>query len=360
MDIDELLARAIEMSASDLHLNVGSEPVLRIDGRLKKFPDLPPVTDEDAIAALERVTTRAQRDRFFEEKELDFSYQLPELGRHRVNVLIQKGVISIAFRLLSSVLSPLESLGLPPIFGEMSLKPRGLILVTGPTGSGKSTSMAAMIKHINERQERHIITIEDPIEYVHENIKSLILQRNVGEDTVSFSEALRRALRHDPDVIVIGEMRDLTTIATAISAAETGHLVLGTLHTLDAPETINRIVDVFPPEQQSQITLQLSQVLIAVLSQTLVPCIGGGRAPACEIMITNAAIKNVIRQKQIHMLHGIMEVSSKDGMQTLNQSLARLVRQGLLSESEALAKSSDTEQLGELVHKMSGQMAYQR
>jgi len=270
MDIDELLARAIEMSASDLHLNVGSEPVLRIDGKLQKFPDSLPVADEDVIAALERVATRAQRDRFFEEKELDFSYQMPELGRHRVNVLIQKGVISIAFRLLSSVLSPLESLGLPPVFGEMSLKPRGLILVTGPTGSGKSTSMAAMIKHINERQERHIITIEDPIEYVHENIKSLILQRNVGEDTVSFSEALRRALRHDPDVIVIGEMRDLTTIATAISAAETGHLVLGTLHTLDAPETINRIVDVFPPEQQSQITLQLSQVLIAVLSQTLV------------------------------------------------------------------------------------------
>jgi len=357
MDIDKLLALAIERSASDLHLNVGCEPVLRIDGRLKKFDDFPPTTEEEAIEVLEHVTNEEQRDKFFKEKELDFSYQLPELGRHRVNVLIQKGAISIAFRLLSAVLSPLESLGLPPIYGELSLRPRGLILVTGPTGSGKSTSLAAMIKHINEREERHIITIEDPVEYVHENIRSIILQRNVGEDTVSFSEALRRALRHDPDVIVVGEMRDLTTIATAISAAETGHLVLGTLHTLDAPETINRIVDVFPPEQQSQIILQLSQVLVAVLSQTLVPLIGGGRVPACEILISNVAIKNTIRQKQVHMLQGIMELGGKDGMQTLNQALARLVREGLVAESEAMAKSSDVERLEDLLNRTTGQTA---
>ncbi len=336
MDIDKLLASAIERSASDLHLNVGTEPVLRIDGRLQRIAELPPTTEEEVMEVLEHVTTREQRDRFFEEKELDFSYQMPELGRHRVNALIQKGAISIAFRLLSVVLSPLESLGLPPIYGELSLRPRGLILVTGPTGSGKSTSLAAMIKHINEREARHIITIEDPVEYVHENIKSLILQRNIGEDTVSFGEALRRALRHDPDVIVVGEMRDLTTIATAISAAETGHLVLGTLHTIDAPETIDRIVDVFPHGQQSQIILQLSQVLVAVLSQVLVPLVGGGRVPACEIMISNVAIKNTIRQRQIHMLQGIMELGRKDGLQTLNQSLARLVGDGLVSESEAM------------------------
>ncbi len=359
MDIDKLLALAIERSASDLHLNVGCEPVLRIDGRLKKIAELPPTTEEETLDVLEQVTTREQRDRFFEEKELDFSYQMSELGRHRVNALVQKGTISIAFRLLSAVLSPLESLGLPPVYGELSLRPRGLILVTGPTGSGKSTSLAAMIKYINEREERHIITIEDPIEYVHENIRSLILQRNVGEDTMSFSEALRRALRHDPDVIVVGEMRDLTTIATAISAAETGHLVLGTLHTLDAPETLNRIVDVFPHGQQAQIVLQLSQVLVAVLSQTLVPLIGGGRVPACEIMITNAAIKNTIRQRQVHMLHGIMELGRKDGFLTLNQALAKLVGQGLVSESEAMAKSTDTEQLEALL-KTTGQMAYQR
>lgn len=359
MDIDELVALALCNSASDLHLNVGSEPIWRIDGKLKKIEALPPVREEEIMQALEKITNKEQRERFFKEKELDFSYQLPELGRHRVNVLMQKGSISIAVRLLSAVLSPLESLGLSNIYGELSLRPRGLILVTGPTGSGKSTSLAAMIKHINEREERQILTIEDPIEYVHENIKSMILQRNVGEDTDSFSEALRRALRHDPDVIVVGEMRDLTTIATAISAAETGHLVLGTLHTLDAPETINRIVDVFPPEQQSQIILQLSQVLVAVLSQTLVPLIGGGRVPACEILISNIAIKNTIRQKQIHMLHGIMELGRNEGMQTLNQALAGLVRDGLVDLNEAMAKSSDAEQF-EAQLKNGRQMAYQR
>lgn len=217
--------------------------------------------------------------------------------------------------------------------------------MTGPTGSGKSTSLAGMIKYINEREARHIITIEDPIEYVHQNIKSLIIQRNVGEDTLSFSEALRRTLRHDPDVIVVGEMRDLTTISTAISAAETGHLVLATLHTLDAPETINRIVDAFPSEQQSQIVLQLYEVLLAVCSQTLVPLIKGGRAPACEVMINNTAIKNNIRQKQLYQLHGIMEMGKNEGMQTLNHVLAVMVRQGLVSLNEALSKSTSPELL---------------
>ena len=359
MDVNKLLALAIERCASDLHLNVGSEPVLRIDGRLRKIAEWPPTTAEDATEMVNQVTDKAQRERFFKEKELDISYSHPQLGRHRVNMLFQKGTISIAFRLLSAVLSPLESLGLPSLYGELSLKPRGLILVTGPTGSGKSTSMAAMVKHINMREERHIITIEDPIEYLHENIKSLILQRNVGEDTESFSEALRRALRHDPDVIVVGEMRDLTTIATAISAAETGHLVFATLHTVDAPETVNRIVDVFPAAQQSQIVLQLSQVLIAVLSQTLVPLIGGGRTVACEIMISNTAIKNNIRQRQTHMLHSIMETGRKEGMQTLDQALARLVGQGLVSVIEAMAKSSDPAYLQSLI-RTTGQIAPQR
>jgi twitching motility protein PilT len=357
LDIDLELASAIEKNASDLHLNVGVEPMLRVDGRLRKVIDLPPMTQDDAMEVVEQITSREQRERFFQEKELDFSYQHPQLGRHRVNLLIQKGVISIAFRLLAAVLTPLESLGLPPVYGELSLRPRGLILVTGPTGSGKSTSLAAMIKHINEREERHIITIEDPVEYVHENNRSLILQRNVGEDTMSFNEALRRALRHDPDVIVIGEMRDLTTIATAISAAETGHLVLGTLHTIDATETVNRIVDVFPAEQQSQIVLQLSQTLVAVLSQTLVPQIGGGRVPACEIMISNVAVKNTIRQKQIHMLQGIIELGRKDGMQTLNQSLAKLVEQGFVSRAEAMAKSSDAEALEKMLSKSRAEVA---
>ena len=345
MDIDKLIANAIEKAASDVHLNVGIEPIFRIDGKIKKISDFPPVTGEEILDILKQITDTKQREKLFEERELDFSYKTHDLGRHRINAMYQKGELSLAIRLLAPVLSPLEAIGLPIVYGELALKPRGLILVTGPTGCGKSTSLAAMIKYINEREEKHIITIEDPIEYVHENIKSLIEQRNIGEDTMSFSEALRRALRHDPDVIVVGEMRDLTTISTAITAAETGHLVLATLHTIDAAETINRIVDVFPSEQQQQIVIQLSQLLLAVLSQTLVPKIGGGRVVACEIMIATTAIRNNLRKGQAHMLSNIMEVSHADKMCTLNQSLASLVHKGIITEKEALAKSNNPEQL---------------
>lgn len=349
LDIKQLIKLAIEQSASDLHLNVGIQPIFRIDGNLKKVDGFHPITEDDITKFLEQMTDSKQRHRFFSEQELDFSYKTSEFGRHRVNAMFQKGLISIAIRLLAPVLSPLESLGLPEIYGKLSLKSRGLILVTGPTGSGKSTSLAAMIKYINEREERHILTIEDPFEYVHENIKSLVVQRNVGDDTTSFSEALRRALRHDPDVIVVGEMRDLTTISTAISAAETGHLVLATTHTVDASETINRIVDAFPPEQQSQIVSQLSQILIAILSQNLVPLIGGGRTPACEILIANTAIKNNIRKRQFHLLPGIMEVSQVEGMCTLNQTLANLVNKRLVLEKEALVKSPDPERFNRVL-----------
>ncbi len=345
MNINKLIEMAIEKGASDVHLNVGIEPIFRIDGKLKRINELPPVTEEEVADILKQITDEKQRERFFNERELDFSYKTPELGRHRINGMYQKGEISLAIRLLAPVLSPLESIGLPSIYGELALKPRGLILVTGPTGCGKSTSLAAMIKYINEREERHIITIEDPIEYVHENIKSLIEQRNIGEDTMSFSEALRRALRHDPDVIVVGEMRDLTTIATAITAAETGHLVLATLHTIDASETINRIVDAFPSEQQQQITIQLSQLLVAILSQVLVPKIGGGRAVACEIMIATTAIRNNLRKGQTYLLPNIMEVSHSDRMCTLNQSLANLVQHGIVTEKEAMLKSPNPETL---------------
>ena len=347
--INKLIAIAEEKRASDLHINVGVKPLLRIDGKIKKIEDWTPFTEGQVQEMLEQITNERQRERFYKDKELDFTYTTPELGRYRVNALYQKGLISLAFRLLSAVLTPLSSLGLPPIYGELSLKPRGLILVTGPTGSGKSTSMASMIQYINQTQERHIITIEDPIEYLHENIKSLILQRAVESDTHSFSEALRRALRHDPDVIVVGEMRDLTTISTALTAAETGHLVLGTLHTLDAAETINRIVDAFPSEQQAQIVLQLSQTLLAVLSQTLVPLIGKGRVPACEVMVNTIPVKNMIRSRQLHQLSGIMEMSNTDGMQTLNQELAKLVISGRVSLETALDKSSNRDALETLV-----------
>ena len=235
MDVDKLISFAIELGASDIHLNVGIEPIFRIDGKLKKINKLPAVSEEEIDLILKQTTNEKQRERFKVERELDFSYKTPEQGRHRLNAMYQKGEISLAICLLAPVLAPLESIGLPKIYGELALKPRGLILVTGPTGCGKSTSLAAMIKYINDREERNIITIEDPIEYVHENNKSLIVQRNIGEDTMSFGEALKRALRHDPDVIVVGEMRYRPTISTAITAAETGHLVLATLHTIDLP-----------------------------------------------------------------------------------------------------------------------------
>ncbi len=344
-DIERLLSIAQEESASDLHLNINSPPIIRVDGRLRKLNDWPQFNDEDIRGILEKIASQEQIKKFIRHQELDFSYENPQLDRFRVNACMQRGAISLAFRLLMRVLSPLTALGLPDIYAKLSLRQRGLILVTGPTGSGKSTSMAAMIHHINNIEERYIITIEDPVEYVHRDNKSVIIQRTVGEDTESFSIALKHALRHDPDVIVVGEMRDLTTIAIAVSAAETGHLVLGTLHTLDAGETIDRVVEVFPVGQQSQIRLQLSQVLVAILSQTLVRRIGGGRVPACEIMICNSAIKNLIREGQIHQLHSAMQLGQKDGMQTLNHSLATLVANNIVSLEDALRHSSNAVQL---------------
>ena len=351
VDIKYCLNLASEQDASDLHLNVNNPPIIRVDGRLRRLDDQPKLKHEDIIEVFGQVCNQTQRNKFEVEHELDFSYEKPDLGRFRVNALRQKGVISLAFRLLARVLSPLSVLGLQDIYGELSLRPRGLILVTGPTGSGKSTTLAAMINHINERESRHIITIEDPIEYIHENMKSLILQRCVGEDTQSFGTALKHALRHDPDIIVVGEMRDLSTITTAISAAETGHLVMGTLHTIDATETVNRVVEVFPHGQQAQIRLQLSQVLLAVLSQTLVPRIGGGRIPACEIMLNNTAIKSTIREGKSHLLFSSIQLGMKEGMQTLDQSLASLVNAGIVSREEAMQKSSKPEKLEEMLSK---------
>ncbi len=343
--IEDLLSIAQEESASDLHLNVNSPPVIRVDGRLRRLDKHPELDDKDIREVLETVANHDQINKFLTHHELDFSYDNPKIGRFRVNACMQKGAISLAFRLLMLVLSPLTALGLPKIYEELSLKPRGLILVTGPTGSGKSTSMAAMINHINNLQERYIITIEDPIEYLHTDNKAVVIQRTVGEDTESFSIALKHALRHDPDVIVVGEMRDLTTIAIAVSAAETGHLVMGTLHTIDAGETIDRVVEVFPSGQQEQIRLQLSQVLLAVVSQTLVRRVGGGRIPACEIMICNTAIKHLIREGQVHQLNSAIQLGQKDGSQTLNQSLANLVVNNIVSFEDALQHSGSAAQL---------------
>jgi twitching motility protein PilT len=350
MDIVELLKLMVENRASDLHIRVPNVPVIRVDGELMPQKDLPAVTIEDVEAAFEHITTQDQRSRFHLEKELDFAYSVPGLARFRVNVMRQRGTISLAFRLVPFKVFTVDELGLPQICKDLILKPRGLILVTGPTGSGKSTTMAAMLNHLNEHIARNVITIEDPIEYLHPNIKCLIAQRDLGDDTRAFDIALIHALRHDPDVIVVGELRDLETVQTAMRAAETGHLVMGTLHTTDAPQTVDRIIDIFPPNQQPQIRLQFSQVIVAVLSQTLLPrATSKGRIAAFEIMTGNSAVKNLIREGKTFELHSVMQLGSAEGMQTLDQALAELVRRKIVTLEEAKMKSSHPDRLKKLL-----------
>jgi twitching motility protein PilT len=339
----------VEKSASDLHLTVPSPPVFRINGALIIQDDLPKFTAEDIETVFEQVTTEQQRAVFNSERELDFAYSVAGLARFRVNALQQRGSLSLAFRLVPFEVPSVDELGLPQICKELILKPRGLVLITGSAGSGKSTTLAAMINHLNEMDRRNIITIEDPIEYLFSNKKCIIRQRDLGDDTKSFSIALTQALRHDPDVIVIGEMRDLTTIKTAIRAAETGHLVLGTLHTIDAAQSIDRILDVFPYGQQQQIRLQLSQVVEAVLSQVLIPCTEGGRVAAFEIMLGTSVITRLIREAKIHEIPSNIEMGKLEGMQTMNQALADLVNRGLVIREEAMMKSSDPMKLSSLL-----------
>jgi len=345
MELDKLLKLMVEKGASDLHLRVPSPPVFRIDGRLVPQGDFPALTPQEVEAVFDSITTPEQRSTFSRELELDFAYSIAGLARFRVSTLRQRGSISIAFRLVPIDILSIEDLGLPQICKDLILKPRGLILVTGPTGSGKSTTMAAMINHLNENDARNIITIEDPIEYLHPNKKCIIAQRDLGDDTKSFDIALIHALRHDPDVIVVGEMRDLPTISTAIRAAETGHLVMGTLHTTDASQTVDRIIDIFPAEHQQQIRLQLSQALEAILCQTLLPRVRGGRVAAFEIMLANSAVRNLIREGKTYELPNVMRLSSKDGMQTLDQALADLVKGKMVTQEEAMMKSSNPERL---------------
>ncbi len=350
MDILELLKLMVEKRASDLHVRVPSPPVLRVDGELLPLKNLPQATMEDIEIAFDYITTPEQRNRFHLEKELDFAYSVPGLARFRVSVMRQRGTISLAFRLVPFKVFTIDELALPEICKELILKPRGLILVTGPTGSGKSTTMAAMLNYLNENMARNVITIEDPIEYLHPNIKCLIAQRDLGDDTKGFDVALIHALRHDPDVIVVGELRDLETVQTAMRAAETGHVVMGTLHTTDAPQTVDRIIDIFPPNQQPQIRLQFSQVIVAVLSQTLLPRASGrGRIAAFEIMTGNSAVKNLVREGKTYELHSVMQLSSAENMQTLDQALADLVRKKIVTLEEAKMKSSHPDRLKKLL-----------
>jgi len=345
MDMNELLKLMVNKGASDLHLTVPSPPVFRIDGELIPQRDLPPLTPEGIELALEQVSGQEQRAVFEREWELDFAYSVPGLARFRVNVLRQRGVMSLAFRFVPFYVPSIDEWGLPQIFKELILRPRGLILVTGPSGSGKSTTLAAMLRHLNENATRNVITIEDPIEFVFRNKKCLIRQRDLGDDTKSFAAAVIHALRHDADVIIIGEMRDLATISAAITAAETGHLVLGTLHTIDAPQSIDRIVDIFPHGQQQQIRIQLSQVVEAVISQALLPRVDGGRVAAFEIMLASHTIRKYIRDEKVFEIPVTIEVSTPEGMQTLDQALTDLVKRNIVTLEDALTKSSNPAKL---------------
>lgn len=343
MDFTKLINLIIKKNASDLHLMVNNPPIVRIDGTLSGLKEMPIVSAADIKEILPQITSPDQLNIFNKHKELDLTYSFAGMARFRINVMVQRGTPSIAFRTIPINVPTIDSLYLPQILKRLILKPRGLILVTGPTGTGKSTTMAAMIDYLNENDSRNVITIEEPIEFLHQNKKSFIVQREVGSDTESFAVALTRALRHDPDVIVVGEMRDLSTIATAITAVETGHLVLATLHTFNAPQSIDRIIDVFPSLQQEQIRFQISQVIEAVLSQTLVNRLESGRIAAFEVMIATPAVRNLIRENKLYQLSSIIGTGNRDGMQTLDQSLADLVKMNIISKDAALHKVQNME-----------------
>ncbi len=345
MDITQLLAFAVEQGASDCHLSSGEPPMLRIHGDLKKL-DHPSLTQEDVHAMVFDIMNDAQRKAFEENHDVDFSFEMGDVARFRVNLFMQRKGEAAVFRTIPTTILSLDQLGMPPILKELCQRKKGLILVTGPTGSGKSTTLAAMIDFINDDFEGHILTVEDPIEFVHTSKKCLVNQRELGPHTHSFANALRAALREDPDVILVGEMRDLETIQLALTAAETGHLVFGTIHTSSAPDTVNRIVDVFPPAQQAQIRTMFAESIEAVITQTLLKKKGGGRVAAVEIMTGTVAIRNLIREGKTHQLPGTMQVSQKVGMQTMDMALVDLASKGVVTREEAQFKSANPNLFG--------------
>jgi twitching motility protein PilT len=349
LQINELLKLMVERGASDLHIKVPSPPILRIEGDLITQEGLPPMRPDDVEGVFKQITSQEQRDIFRRELELDFAYSVHGLARFRVNALQQRGSMSLAFRLVPFTAPSIDELGLPQVCKELILKPRGLILITGAAGSGKSTTLAAMINHLNQTERRNVITIEDPIEFLFRDHKSIIRQRDLGHDTKSFYTALVHALRHDPDVIVIGELRDLPTISTAITAAETGHLVLGTMHTIDTAQAVDRVIDIFPAAQQQQVRLQFSQVIEAMLSQVLLSRIGGGRIAAFEIMLATSGIRRLIREGKIYEIADNLEHGASEGKQTMDQALAVLVKRNLVSKEEATMKSSNPVKLNEFL-----------
>jgi twitching motility protein PilT len=344
--IDDLLEQMVARGASDLHVTVGSEPVIRLNGHLSRLEEFPRLSPEDTQRLLYRILSTEQQKHLEINRQIDVSHSIPGLARFRVNVYFQRESLGAAFRMIPAELKTLDDLGLPEQLHELATKPRGLVLVTGPTGSGKSTTLAAIIDEINRTRDDHIMTIEDPIEFLHRHKRCLVNQREIGPDATSFAEALRGALRQDPDVILLGEMRDLETIGTALTAAETGHLVFATLHTQDAPSTVDRLIDVFPGAQQEQIRVQIASTIQGIVTQTLLPTVdGNSRVAAVEILTPDDAVRNLIRTGKVEQIYSVMQTGSNKGMQTLEQALVDLVTRGVVTKELALARSSRPEQL---------------
>ena len=356
LSLSDLLKKLIEMGGSDLHLTTNTPPQVRVDGHLRPIEGIRTLTSADTKSLAYSVLTDAQKHRFEENLELDFSFGVRGLSRFRANLFNQRGAVGAVFRAIPYEIKSFDDLGLPPVVSSLCDKPRGLILVTGPTGSGKSTTLAAMLDKVNRERHEHIVTIEDPIEFLHAHKSCIVNQREVGADTRGFAEALRTALRQDPDVVLVGEMRDLETIESALRIAETGHLTFATLHTNSAASTINRIIDVFPSAQQAQIRAQLSLVLEGILCQSLIPRADGrGRAMALEILVPNPAIRNLIREDKVHQIYSMMQTGQgKHGMQTFNQALATLYHKRLITIETAMQRSSNADELRELIEHGAG------
>ena len=352
MDIDfaEVLKRMVAERASDVHLTAGRPPAIRVRGRVLPLEEYPVLTGQETREIVYSILNSDQRKRLENELQIDFAYMIPGVARFRVNCFFQRGAISAAFRHIPDQIQGLETLGLPPILADFTRKPRGFVLVTGPTGSGKTTSLASMLDLINREREEHILTIEDPIEFLHPHQKCIVNQREVGSDAIDFPSALKSALREDPDVILVGEMRDLETISTAITAAETGHLVFATLHTQSTAQTVDRIIDVFPPHQQQQVRMQLSIALEGIVTQQLLPTAdGAGRTVACEVLVPTPAIRNLIREGKTHQIYSVLQTSGARGMQTMDATLAQLSRQGKITREAAMERAAVPEELKRLL-----------
>jgi twitching motility protein PilT len=349
-DFSEVLRQMVETRASDVHITAGVPPMIRDKGKILPMDGFPVLNGQQTREVVYGILNDDQRKRFENNQQLDFAYAIPGVARFRVNCFFQRGSVSAAFRLVPQEVPSLDSLAVPPVLSELTKKPRGFVLVTGPTGSGKSTTLAAMIDSINNEREDHILTIEDPIEFLHKHKRSIVNQREIGSDAPDFALGLRAALRQDPDVILVGEMRDLETISTALTAAETGHLVFATLHTQSTAQTVDRIIDVFPPQQQGQVRTQLSIALQGIVTQQLLPTLDGrGRVVACEVLIPSPAIRNLIREGKTHQIYGALQTSGAIGMQTMDADLARLVRGGKIGRDLAEQRASVPEELNRLL-----------